>query len=363
MEKKQRILIIGAGASGCLLLHMLIKKGLHRDFEITLAERRTSWHKPARWCFWETRPFGLSPLISHRWPDFSVSGPGWDIQGQWEHAPYAHISGDDFYSFMDDLCTTHSNDVRVLFEQEVSDLRGADYDYIFDSRLPADAQPSWFQHFYGQIVKTEGNVFSDKKVGLMHFQQTEGQHVHFIYVLPFTKDTALIETTYLSAAPFSQKTIYQNDLAAYIGKTFKIDAYEVIEEERGAIPLFVSPPRDADSKHIPIGAAAGAVRCATGYGFWHMMTHAENLADALRGGGHLHNISPIRKRTRWMDHVFLRAIQEDPKRAPDYFRDMFTDCKPQTLSAFLMDEGGWAERFQLMRSLPSAPFLKQVIRA
>ena len=62
-----------------------------------------------------------------------------------------------------------------------------------------------WQHFYGVEIETDEDFFNDKTVDLMDFNCDQRNNVHFFYVLPFEKNKAMIETTWLSKEDLSLK--------------------------------------------------------------------------------------------------------------------------------------------------------------
>ena len=69
---------------------------------------------------------------------------------------------------------------------------------IFDSRPPQIPSNILLQHFEGFIVNSKKDVFDDKTVILMDFRCDQSKGMHFIYLLPFSKKKALVESTMFS---------------------------------------------------------------------------------------------------------------------------------------------------------------------
>jgi lycopene beta-cyclase len=64
----------------------------------------------------------------------------------------------------------------------------------------------------------------------------------------------------------------------------------------------------------------------------------------------------------WMDRVFLRVMDRHPERVPEFFSRMFDRVPPEALVRFLESEPRPADILQVMRALPSAPFLASALR-
>jgi lycopene beta-cyclase len=63
-----------------------------------------------------------------------------------------------------------------------------------------------------------------------------------------------------------------------------------------------------------------------------------------------------------MDRVLLRVMARHPERVPEFFSRMFDRVPPEALVRFLESEPRPADILQVMRALPSAPFLASALR-
>ena len=84
---------------------------------------------------------------------------------------------------------SHSADVPQKIDAKIDDI------LIFDSRTPDIPENSLLQHFIGLEIKTPHPVFDAGVVTLMDFRCDQSRGIHFIYLLPFSADTALVEST------------------------------------------------------------------------------------------------------------------------------------------------------------------------
>ena len=80
--------------------------------------------------------------------------------------------------------------------------------------------------------------------------------VHFFYTLPFSKNKALVETTWLSNLEDESLKDYDLQLDNYIKNNLGIKNYKINFTEKGAIPLF-NPMTKNNNKVINIGSAGG----------------------------------------------------------------------------------------------------------
>ena len=93
----------------------------------------------------------------------------------------------------------------------------------------------------------------------MDFNCDQKNDVHFFYTLPFNKNRALIETTWLSDLENQSLMNYDLQLENYIKNNLGIKNYNINFKEKGAIPLFY-PSINNDNKTINIGTAGGMTR-------------------------------------------------------------------------------------------------------
>ena len=77
---------------------------------------------------------------------------------------------------------------------------------IYDSRNVKEKSIELIHHFFGINIITSNHLFNDKELTLMHFYKTD-QLLHFIYALPFSSNSALIESTV-----FSKKTLVSHGI-------------------------------------------------------------------------------------------------------------------------------------------------------
>ena len=87
----------------------------------------------------------------------------------------------------------------------------------------------------------------------MDFNCDQRKDVHFFYSLPFSKNKALIETTWLSNLEDQSLRDYDLQLENYIENNLGIKNYKINFTEKGAIPLF-SPSFRKNKKIINIGS-------------------------------------------------------------------------------------------------------------
>ena len=153
--------------------------------------------------------------------------------------------------------------------------------FIFNSvpNLQTNEGSLW-QHFSGVEIETKKEFFDDQIINLMDFDCEQGESVHFFYTLPYKKNKALIETTWLSKMTDSSEKNYDNKIKNYIEKRLNIKDYKITYKEQGAIPLFY-PIDDQKKNTINIGTAGGMTRLSTGYTFLNIQQQSKYIRENI----------------------------------------------------------------------------------
>ena len=102
----------------------------------------------------------------------------------------------------------------------------------------------------------------------MDFDVPQEQGLHFMYVLPFSANEALVESTYFSPK-VHDSALYESHIQNYIKDRFGLeDNYTVVRKEGGVVPMTTKTlPNTGHSSWFRLGTPGGQVRPATGYSF------------------------------------------------------------------------------------------------
>ena len=179
--------------------------------------------------------------------------------------------------------------------------------------------------------------------------------MHFFYTLPFSKNKALIETTWLSNLEDQSLMDYDLQLGNYIKNNLGIKNYKINFTERGAIPLFYSSLKN-NNKVINIGSAGGMTRLSTGYTFLNIQEHSKYIVK---------NIDKIYKvrifnlgnKYQFLDKIFLRVLEKHPEKVPKIFFNMFK-ASSNTIIKFLSNKSNLIEDINIISKMPKLIFLK-----
>ncbi len=226
----------------------------------------------------------VSPLVTHRWPGYSVIFPQ---RRRSLPGGYASISSDQFARVLgaelrDQVRTgatiTHLTPTRVtLAGGEIIEAAA-----VIDGR---GAQPNphvalGYQAFVGQEVRLAAPHGLTEPI-LMDASVEQGQGYRFVYVLPLTGDTLLIEDTHYVDSPAIDVPQLRKHIKAYAARS-KWSVVEVLREEQGVLPITLAGDFPAfwgalDGQPAS-GLRAGLFHPTTGYSLPHAVRLAERIA-------------------------------------------------------------------------------------
>ena len=212
-----------------------------------------------------------------------------------------------------------------------------------------------WQHFCGVEIKTDNDIFDEKIFNLMDFDCEQRESVHFFYTLPYTKNRALVETTWLSKMNDNSQKDYENQINNYIKNNLKIKNYEITYKEEGAIPLFY-PLNKNEKNKINIGTAGGMTRLSTGYTFLNIQEHSKYIRENIDNISNAKKFE-IDKKYQFLDEIFLRVLKKNPEKMSDIFFRMFK-TSPKTVIKFLSNKSNFLEDLSIIFKMPKLIFIR-----
>jgi lycopene beta-cyclase len=368
------VAILGAGLAGSSLAYLLYHRGYRG--QVHLFDSRRRFDREQRWCSWGPVPEELSWTFGYSWDRWQVIWGHRRAVVRLPERPYREIYAPSFFERVLEELAGSSNvhlhlgsevrsvechNGRLAIELAVGSLGT---DLAFDSRPAAVREtssgsgPRLRQSFVGRVVSTTGAAFDPATVTLMDFGEEED--ISFTYVLPFTSDRALVESTVFAPRPLPAAS-HRSRIGTYLRER-GISSYTVASEESGDLPLATNRFSDrlCDRHHV-IGAAGGALRPSSGYGLVRIMRRSEEIAEALlRGRPVPRSREPARRRL--LDEVFLETVASSPDLARRSFVEMFSCLRPEVLVRFLSDEASVFDELRMVAVLPKAPFLHAGLR-
>lgn len=334
------------------------------------------------WCFWEKEPDIFEPIVCKKWEQVSFIAPSYKSELNLSPFVYKMIRGIDLYTTVLALAANKTNisfcTERVLSVQ--STQTGATVELsnqtltatkVFNSILfePANvlAQKSadyfLWQHFKGYEIKTETPVFNDAVATLMDFTVDQSNGTTFMYVMPTSTTTALVEYT-LFTENLLADSAYNDAIHAYIQKTYGNIQYTITHQEFGKIPMTNFSFSSGAGNVINMGVAGGQVKGSSGYAFHFIQEKTKTvIADLVAGTNPLRTPSFSQKKFQLYDAVLLRVLQDKKLDGATIFTQIFSKNPPDRVFRFLNNESSLLDDLHIMSSVPTRIFLPTAIQA
>ena len=369
-------IIAGAGCAGLSLAMHLIHSGKFRDKNILLVDQHPKQSNDRTWCFWQTGKSLFEPIVYKQWQQLFFYGDAFSKQLNIEPYKYKMIRGIDFYDFcLEEInrqpnFTVRFDKVEHVFSSDITTgimLNGnaIHAEYIFNSILFQKPQLSeneyWLlQHFKGWIIETENNVFQPEVATLMDFRIDQQWGTAFCYVLPFTKNRALVEYTVFSPQVLPKEQ-YDVGLKNYLEQILQLGSYKILDEEFGVIPMTNFEFDAGQNNIINIGTAGGQTKGSSGYTFNFIQKHSNELVQQLMRGKHP-SLKTGSRRFSFYDSVLLNILYKNTLPGKLIFTRLFQKNQTSKVLRFLDNETSVADELKIISTLPTWPFTKAALQ-
>ncbi|HMI06816.1 MAG TPA: lycopene cyclase family protein [Flavobacterium sp.] len=367
----------GAGLSALMTVYRMVESGKFEDQTILLLDKNPKKTNDRTWCFWEKGHGHWGQIVSKVWHVALFADENSKRELDLQPYCYKMIHGIDFYNFVFDKISKHPN---ISFQNlEITSFSESDgcvevraetkifscgklFNSIFNPyKLKSQGKyPLLQQHFIGWKIKADDNAFNPEIATLMDFSVEQQGNTRFMYVLPTSKNEALIEYTLFSKNLLSE-TEYEEAIADYIQK-FGITNYQIIEKERGSIPMTTFPFWESNTKNIlNIGSAGGWTKASTGYTFKNADKESKRLVEFLHTEEdfrHFHK----NNRFNFYDALLLDILNEKNEAGSEIFSALFQKGNPALIFKFLDEETTFFEDLQVILKCPKRLFIKVLFK-
>ncbi len=312
--------IVGGGLSGAMIA--LAVAARHPQLDVRLIEHGEVIGGNHFWSFFGAdvaaadRPL-IAPLITHAWADYDVRFPA-----------HARTLAQPYYTVRSVRLDEHVRDVlpprAIMAGRRVvacsptavvmSGGERVNATGVIDARGPADLShlDCGWQKFVGRELSVSAGHRVERPVVMdATVEQLDGYR--FVYLLPFSADTLLIEDTYYSDTPALDQAV----LTQRIGDYARAHGWTVgnpLGEERGVLPVvfggdFAAYWRSGGEKVAKAGARAGLFHPTTGYSLPDAVRLAQ-LVAAQRdfSGSALHALTHDHAARLWAQRGFYRML-------------------------------------------------------
>jgi lycopene beta-cyclase len=323
------LILAGGGLANGLIAWRL--KTLKPELRVLVIESGATLGGNHTWSFHEgdlepAQRGWLEPLVAHRWPSYSVKFPG---RSRTLESGYASITSHRFDSVLRSALgssvrlgegirsltptTVTLDDGRTLSARAVIDGRGV---------RPSANLALGYQKFIGQELRLAAPHGLAAPV-LMDACVPQQDGYRFVYTLPLTADTVLVEDTFYADEGRVDSDRLRANILDY-ARTKGWHIAEVLREERGVLPITLSGDIEAFWQEAGgmarSGLAAGLFNQATGYS----LPDAVRLADLLAAqpiaslaAEKLFDVVRTHALGRWKEQRFFRLLNRMLFRAAD----------------------------------------------
>tara|TARA_E500000331_G_scaffold357638_1_gene420142 strand:- start:2173 stop:3240 length:1068 start_codon:yes stop_codon:yes gene_type:complete len=348
--------IIGGGCAGLSLAYELQEHKKLENKTLAIIEPRLEYKKDKTWSFWKVSTHNFEDCVKKNWYNFSINIPAKTNYLYCNNYPYQSIDSGLFYKKVINKLKENKN---ISFFKDLKEIN-LENSFIFNSvpTIKIDTNSLW-QHFCGIEIETKNDVFDDDIMNLMDFDCEQKKSVHFFYTLPYSKNKALIETTWLSKMSDRSEKNYDHQIKSYIENQLNLKDYKITYKEEGAIPLFYSLNTYNKNK-INIGTAGGMTRLSTGYTFLNIQEHSKYIRKNIENITKT-KVFKIAKKYQFLDNIFLKVLEKNPEKMPDIFFKMFKGSS-KTAIKFLSNKSNFLEDLSIIFRMPKWIFIKALFK-
>ena len=369
------LLILGGGCAGLSLAWRLAALGVACPKTLIL-EQRALYSNDRTWCFWDNHDIRLDGLMTHEWRWLQLTSRAKTVRFDCGQNAYQMLAASSFYdralrAIGDCSAITLAQSQAVTAEPTrgpagwtvASNMGQITARMVVDTRpqvAPAAGGATLWQSFYGHEVCCDADVFTPEAAELMDFTAGEHGQIPFTYVLPISKNRALIEATVFGPVPL-QRAALLAQLNAAVEQYTAGSAFSIERSESGILPMGLArTPPSLGAGHVAVGVMAGGARASSGFAFQRIQQWAGQCVAAIAAGQPPtgHQGDPLL--VRLMDRLFLQVLRAAPHTAPDLFVALFERADSACVIRFLSGRSTAKDCLQVMRALPAKHFVQQL---
>lgn len=369
---KYDLAIIGAGASGLQFLYEYFQNPENFNKSVLLIDSGDRSRKS--WCFWQKKEQTSFPfLVEKSWNNISYKSSSGELKIESVYPfQYHYISSEKFFAyFFNEFIPNHpsihcvSGLATTLTEKsewvEISCSDQSNYlaFQVADSRMNTEKlnmDKIAKQHFWGKFIEFEESILSAESATLMDFScdSSNDQQAVFHYILPFSENYALIETTLFTTQTFNDEK-YETIWLNYMQHNFPGKAYQIRSVEKGSIPMTIQNVKKSSKRIHYIGSNNGHIKASTGYAFTRMHSNAKNII-------HSHTTQEKKARFHFYDSMLLSIIQNEIQQIPLVMDRLFKRIPFLQILKFLDEKSTIKQEIQIFSRLNIPLFIKHLLK-
>ena len=365
-------IICGGGASGLLLSNALLSDKHFNDKKILIIEKDSKTDNDKTFGFWNDKESVLDNIVFKEWEyaEFRDS----NSHNSFLLSPYKYkmIKSNEFYLYIGDKISKASNftylnstvnEIDKVNNKVKTDDGEFSSSIIFSSiynEVSFKKYPLLKQHFIGWTIETKNENFDDNKITFMDFSVDQKDEIRFMYILPFSKNKALIEYTLFSGEIINDDE-YEKEIKAYLKKK-NILNYSIVEKEKGMIPMTCYPffENNTDT-YFQIGTAGGWSKPSTGYTIKNSIEKIDIIINSLKQNKPLSKIR-FKNRFWYYDLLFLDVLIASKGKGSQVFSDLFKNNDPIKIFKFLDEKTSVFEELTIFLSVDIKTFVRSLLK-
>lgn len=378
-QKQFDIIIAGAGAAGLSLLWQILNSSSLRDLEILLIDQTFKPANDKTWCFWEDLDLPDDSLTHHSWSKLLVKIDGNSYSENLKKYKYQCLRSKDFSEFI--LSQAKNNEQVTFLRADIMNFTSDEqYGRVYTSKgefisskifqsvfkpknfesLKVDI--SLIQHFLGWEIKINSNLFDPTIATFMDFDVPQVDGTSFVYLLPFSKNRALVEYTIFSKK-IIEKDRYREQIRNYVSNRYNLhnNDYSIEREEFGSIPM---EDRKYPVKYCDyiwnIGTVGGFAKPSTGYTFSRIQKRSLEITKALETGRQIPVTRASSYRFRVYDIMMLYLLANEKNNALKAFKCLFEKNQFDQVLQFLSEESTPPLELSIFSKMPYMPFFRSI---
>lgn len=377
MKIKYDYIICGAGLSGLILANKIFEDSDFDNKQILIIEKNLSDPLNKTWCFWEKKNSSWDDYVIKSWDKLLFNSPNFKNEFFLSEYSYKMIKSEFFIQSIlqkirnsknfkiieDDVLGFDESKDRVIVKTKSNKyLANEVLNSIVDiEKIKSESSfPFLLQHFLGWTIETEHDFFDDNKATIMDFNIDQNNETRFFYVLPISRNKALIEFTIFSKKLLEKKN-YDIELNKYLSN-LNLFKYNIVEKEFGVIPMTCHPFENSNTDRIlNIGTAGGWTKPSSGYTFKYVDKNTDKLIVSLKNNVSFSKISF--KSRHWIyDLILLDVLFFKNYMGSVLFTKMFSNNSMKKIFSFLDNESSLIEELKIASSFPKVIFTKSLLR-
>lgn len=333
------------------------------------------------WCFWEAGQGFFESIVHHRWSTLRVTSKTIDVSSSIDPYAYKMIRGEDFYAYCLNALQSKSNiELRTGKITDIGDTATGAFvvvdgerleaKYVFNSVLRTSSEGlaavqkkhHLLQHFKGWVIHTPEPVFDPARATFMDFTVSQEHGTTFMYVLPTSTTTALVEYT-LFTEQLLDDAAYDAALKAYISNQLGINIYTIEHVEFGIIPMTNADFSSRHARVINLGVAGGQAKPSSGFAFQFIQRKTAAIVAQLISGEVIdQSLSLHDKRFLLYDSTLLHVLTRKQMAGDAVFSAIFQKNPMQRVLRFLENRSSIVDDLHIMSSVPTRIFMPAAIK-